>query len=208
VKHDAKTQAPEVAERDACCLADVLRQSAQLAAENVGYVFAGVGAAADGDGIGVVTFCGGLVRGELGQPLGQVAMVAGRSAVIPDPRQKPSVAWSNAIELGSDDLGDQDRQREGVTTDLLPGCFAVTEIELINGPEQSRANREPSCFPWARCHYLAGLSPAMVCLPIVAVGIQGRRQPTRRAWEAPGLPAISGAGTDRAACGACDSTGC
>ena len=64
MKHHSKTQAPVSAKRDAACLADDLGQAIELAAENLGYVFAWVRPATDGDGVGGVSFRGGLVRCE------------------------------------------------------------------------------------------------------------------------------------------------
>jgi hypothetical protein len=66
MKDHAKTQAPIIAERQAGRLADILRQSFQFAAENLGDVFAWVRPASNGNGIGGVRFRGGIVRRELG----------------------------------------------------------------------------------------------------------------------------------------------
>jgi len=61
MKHEAKTQAPVVAERNPGCLTDALRQGIDLAAENYGYVFAWVGPATDSDGVVGMGFGGGFI---------------------------------------------------------------------------------------------------------------------------------------------------
>ncbi len=72
MEYEAKFQSPLVAERNTGRLTDVLGQGVQLAAENLGYVFAWVRPPADGDGIAGMTGGRGVVRREVGQTLGQI----------------------------------------------------------------------------------------------------------------------------------------
>ena len=71
MKDHAKTQAPIDAKRHAGRLADVAGQGIELAGQDGGRVLAGAGALADGDPVVGMGGGGGLVRRELGQPLGQ-----------------------------------------------------------------------------------------------------------------------------------------
>ncbi len=73
MKNDPKTQTPVIAKRDARCFTDLLRQCVQLAAENVGHVFAWVCPRADDERVVGTGIRSAFVRRELGKPTGQAA---------------------------------------------------------------------------------------------------------------------------------------